>query len=278
MFENNKDVLDWYEKQPRTLTKEFIETIDWQGVKKHPLDARFVPVLTYMRDVETLTDMYHRELDKTPTGKDPIIKRFMDCWGTEELIHGEIINRFLIEAGVDIDEKWQDKMRKEIPAIYKISTRISTMLTNCVGKSFIAAHMTYGAINEMSTLQGYRRLEKMANHPILSKIIRAIMHEEAIHANFYWNIARLELQRSTFAQKISRFVVEKFWVPVGQGAKLEKDTNYTISTLFGGFEGRDWVNKHITGRIQKLPGFDCLNVIDQRVKDICTIQPEYAVN
>ena len=61
-FETNRDVLDWYEKQPRTLTKEFIGGIDWSSVGKHPVDEKFIPVLLYMRDVETLTDVYYEEL------------------------------------------------------------------------------------------------------------------------------------------------------------------------------------------------------------------------
>ena len=52
-----------------------------------------------MRDVETLTDMYHRELLRTPTGKDPDISKFMERWGVEEMTHGEVLNRFLNETG-----------------------------------------------------------------------------------------------------------------------------------------------------------------------------------
>ncbi|MEJ7698821.1 MAG: hypothetical protein WKF71_04130 [Pyrinomonadaceae bacterium] len=44
-FETKKEVLDWYEKQPRTLTKEFIDGIDWKDIKNYPLDEKFVPVL-----------------------------------------------------------------------------------------------------------------------------------------------------------------------------------------------------------------------------------------
>ena len=61
-FETKQDVLDWYERQPRTLTPEFVDSIDWRGVRDHELDERLVPVLFYMRDVETLTDMYYHEL------------------------------------------------------------------------------------------------------------------------------------------------------------------------------------------------------------------------
>ena len=60
-----------------------------------------------MRDVEILTDMYYAELRRTPTGKDPVISKFMERWGIEEMTHGELINRFLNEAGIETDEKWQ---------------------------------------------------------------------------------------------------------------------------------------------------------------------------
>jgi hypothetical protein len=79
-FETNKEVLDWYERQERALTPEFIGSIPWDKVKETPFDEKYVPILFYMRDVETLTDMYHRELRRTPTGKDAISK-FMERWG-----------------------------------------------------------------------------------------------------------------------------------------------------------------------------------------------------
>jgi len=68
-FETKQEVLNWYEKQQRALTPEFIADIPWNTVKNHSLDPRFVPVLLYMRDVESLTDMYYSELRRTPTGR-----------------------------------------------------------------------------------------------------------------------------------------------------------------------------------------------------------------
>ena len=73
-----------------------------------------MPVLFYMRDVETLTDMYHRELLRTPTGKDPHISKFMERWGVEEITHGEVLNRFLNEIGYETDEKWQTQVRRNV--------------------------------------------------------------------------------------------------------------------------------------------------------------------
>ena len=118
-FETNKDVLDWYERQERVLTPQFLSDIPWSEVKRHPFNDELIPVLLYMRDVETLTDMYHRELLRTPTGKDPYISKFMERWGVEEITHGEVINRFLNEIGYETDEKWQKQVRRDVSKVYK---------------------------------------------------------------------------------------------------------------------------------------------------------------
>ncbi len=267
-FETNREVLDWYERQPRALTEEFISQIPWREVKNYPLDERFVPVLLYMRDIEILTEMYHEELKRTPTGKDPVISKFMERWGLEEITHGELINRFLNEYGFETPRQWKQEIKMSVSAYYNFYTRILTALTNCVGKSFTATHMTYGAINELSTTQGYRRLIKIADHPVLTHILKGIIREESAHTQFYWSIARLELRKSDFARKISRFVIKNFWLPVGSGARPEEDTHYTVATLFGGSEGLQWIDKTITQKVQTLPGFEGLTKVTDKITEI----------
>jgi hypothetical protein len=262
-FETNKEVLDWYERQPRALTAEFLGGIDWRDVKNHALDEKLVPVLLYMRDVETLTEVYYAELRRTPTGKDPVISKFMERWGVEETAHGELLNRFLNEAGITTAEKWQEEIKRSVSRFYTVNARVITALTNLVGRKFTATHMTFGAIHELSTAQGYRRLINLASHPVLSYILKGIIREESVHTQFYYNVARLELRRSAFAQKLSRFVVNKFWSPVGQGAKPVEQTNYTIATLFGGSDGLEWVDRNISQRIRQLPGFNGLTKINE---------------
>lgn len=264
-FETNRDVLNWYERQPRALTKEFIASIRWEDVKRYPLDVRFVPVLMYMRDIEALTDMYYRELCRTPTGKDPIISKFMERWSVEEITHGELINRFLSEAGVETDDRWQAQVRRAVSKFYSVNTYFLTTLTNLIGKKFTATHMTFGAIHEMSTGQAYRRLIKLADHPVLTGILTGIMREESAHTKFYWSVARLELKQSEFARKVARFVVDKFWTPVGQGAKSKRQADYMIAMLFGGTEGFQWIDKTVTQRVRRLPGFETLTKINETI-------------
>lgn len=267
-FETKREVLDWYEKQPRTLTREFIGAIDWKAVKNYSLDEKFVPVLLYMRDVEALTDMYYEELRRTPTGKDAVISKFMERWSSEEQTHGEILNRFLNEAGIETEDKWQRQVRHAVSNFYTINNYLITSLTNLVGKRFTATHMTFGAIHEMSTTQGYRRLAELADHPILSQILLAIIREESAHAHFYRSVARIELQNSPLTQKLARFIIKNFWTPVGSGAKTEKESNYTIATLFQGDGGLDWIDRNVSKRIQSLPGFEGLTKVSDKISQI----------
>ena len=233
-FETNKDVLDWYERQQRVLTPEFISKIPWDKVKDNPVDKKLIPVLLYMRDVETLTDMYHRELLRTPTGKDPHISKFMERWGIEEITHGEVLNRFLNEIGVETDDNWQTQVRKDVTTSYHTISYLMMVMTNLIGKKFTATHMTFGAIHEMEAAQGYRRLIALADHPVLTYIVNGIIREEAVHAQYYRSVARIELERNEFAQKMARWVIEHFWAPVGQGSLAKERTEYAISTLFTG--------------------------------------------
>jgi len=267
-FETNNDVLVWYEKQERALTPEFLSSIPWDKVKATEFDERFVPVLFYMRDVETLTDMYHRELLRTPTGKDPHISKFMERWGVEEITHGEVMNRFLNELGYESDENWQTQVRSAVTRAYHANAFMLTTLTNLIGKKFTATHMTFGAIHEMEAAQGYRRLKTLTDHPVLNPILDAIIREESAHNQFYWSVAKLELKKNPTARKIARFVTDKFWAPVGQGSLAKKRTEYLVSTLFAEGDGLDVIDTKVTKRVRQLPGFDDLTKINETIGDM----------
>jgi hypothetical protein len=218
-----------------------------------------------MRDVETLTDMYHRELLRTPTGKDPYIGRFMERWGVEEVIHGEVLNRFLNEMGIETDDKWQRQVRKAVSNFYNFNTYLLTSLTNLLGRKFTATHMAFGAIHEMSTAQAYRRMDELANHPVLSIILNGIMREESFHTHFYWSVAKLELKNSEAAQRIARFVINGFYRPVGQGSLHKSRTQYAIRTLFGSEDGLERLHNTVTRRAQTLPGLEALNKVTETI-------------
>lgn len=268
MDSREEQILNMYETQPRQLSAEFVSKIQWSEIKKYPLDPKFIKVLLYFRDIEAYTEVYHRELSRTPTGKDPVIRRFMDRWKAEEAQHADLLNRFLNEVGFETPTTWFADAKRSISNSYKIKSRITPLITNLFGKQFTAVHMTWGTIQELSTLQGYRRLWEQSGHPVLETMLRGIAAEEAIHILFYRTIARLKLEQNRFSQQLSRYLVEHFWAPVGQGAKSAEDTNYVIATLFAGPLGLEAADQHINLPISRLPGFDHFTRVKNRIGEI----------
>ena len=268
MFETDKDVLDWYERQPRALSKDYVNNIKWGEIKDYPLNPAFIPVLLYMRDIEYYTDMYYRELLRTPTGRDPVIRKFMDRWSIEELHHGNLLNRFLNEAGYPTEEKWQTEAMRKIPAYYKIQTYLLNIAVRPFGQHFHAAHMVWGTINEITALQAYQRLGELSGHPVLKKLLAGIVQEESIHTNFYWNVARVKLSQTKFSQDLARFIVSRFWAPVGQGPKAEHETHHVVRTLFRGASGLEHLKGKVEDRIARLPGFNGFTALTDKFRVI----------
>ena len=268
MFETDKEVLDWYERQPRALSKEYVNSIQWNDIKNHPINPAFFPVLVYMRDIEYFTDMYYQELRRTPTGKDPIIRKFMDRWSIEELHHGNLLNRFLEEAGYPTTKNWQVEATRNIPRLYTIGSYLVDQASRPFGKYFHGAHMVWGAINEITAMNAYRRLSDLAGHPVLKQLLIGIVQEESIHGSFYWNVARVKLGETKFSRNLARFIIGKFWSPVGQGAKRKEEANYVMATLFPGKEGLELFDQKIGSRIERLPGFLGFKGLTERVAPI----------
>lgn len=276
MFETDKEVLDWYERQPRALSKEYVNSIEWNEIKNHPVNPAFIPVLIYMRDIEYFTDMYYQELRRTPTGKDPIIRKFMDRWSIEELHHGNLLNRFLEEAGYPTGKNWQAEATRKIPRLYTIGSYLVDHASRPFGKYFHGAHMVWGAINEITAMNAYRRLSDLAGHPVLKQLLIGIVQEESIHGSFYWNVARVKLRETKFSRNLARFVIGKFWTPVGQGAKPKTEAENVMATLFPGKEGLELFDQKIGSRIERLPGFIGFKGLTERIAPI--VQKGVSVN
>jgi hypothetical protein len=114
--------------------------------------------------------------------------------------------------------------------------------------------MTWGAINELTTLTGYQRLAEVAEHPVLSDLLARIMKDESRHFFFYYRQAERRLARSARAARVTRLLVDRFWAPVGSGVQPAAETRFLATYLFAGADGRAAARK-IDDTIRRLPGF-----------------------
>src|SRR5262249_48509624 len=199
-----------------------------------PLPAPALRALRYMQDIESHTVIYLRELLSTHAVDDPELAGFLATWFYEETAHGRVLARFLAAAGYPVEPRPRTAPRT-------IGERIEALGIAVIGaawRDFPVVHMTWGAINELTTLTGYRRLAQCAGHPVLAELLAQIMRDESRHFGFYYEQAAQRLSASATARRVTRLLVGRFWDPVGAGVQPDSETRFLAAYLLGGCQGR----------------------------------------
>ena len=249
------DIDRWAERTARLDLSD----IDFDAFADQPLAPEVLRSLRYMHDVEYHTVCYLRDLLVTSAHADPDITTFLSMWCFEEYWHGEAIARVLAAHGetaggprvaaVRDRRRWRDK-------IDPIGHLLGSALA---GPSFIAIHMSWGALNEWTTQAGYARLIAKAKHPVLTTLLKRIMRQEGRHIDFYSSTARDLLTGNRRAQRLARFALERLWKPVGAGVMPEEEVGFLVGYLFGDRDGREWAAR-VDNSVDRLPGLSGLHL------------------
>src|SRR6202162_5498913 len=234
--------------------------IAWETVKDHTLSKGDLFCLHYMMDIENHVPLYLSHLLVTRACMDPILTAFLACWNYEELWHGENLGKFLNVYGIEFDT--QDriaKVRANLGVQNSVSL-MSTMAGSWLLKDSSAVYLTIGAINELSTLTGYGALIRKSGHPVLSDLLSRIIKDERRHFAFYFNSAKEWLTNNEKAQRVDRWMLDRVWVPVGQGVKTQEEVDALALYLFDDEQGEeDLIN--LDEKIGKLPGLSGIKLM-----------------
>jgi hypothetical protein len=222
--------------------------IGWDDVPRHPLPAPALRTLRYMQDIEAHTIIYLRTLLATRAVDDPEIAAFLATWFCEETGHGIALARFLAAAGVPVTPR----PRSAATVAERLRAQATALLARA-WPDFVAVHMTWGAINELTTLVGYQRLAAVARHPVLDALLARIVRDESRHFGFYFRQAQRRLARPAVARAVRR-LVDRFWAPVGSGVQPGRETRALAAYLMTGREGAAAVTR-IDATVARLPGF-----------------------
>jgi len=236
--------------------------IDWNAVAEHPLSKGDLFCLHYMMDIENHVPLYLSHLLVTRACMDPILTAFLACWNYEELWHGENLGKLLNLYGIEFDT--QDRIanvRANLGVQNSISI-LSTMAGSWLLKDFSAVYLTIGAINELSTLTGYGALIRKSGHPVLKDLLGRIIKDERRHFAFYYNSAKEWLADNAAAQRLDRWMLDRVWVPVGQGVKKLEEVDALALYLFDDEQGEEELLA-LDEKIGKLPGLSGIKLMSK---------------
>ena len=236
--------------------------IDWAAVREHPLSKGDLFCLHYMMDIENHVPLYLSHLLVTRACMDPILTAFLACWNYEELWHGENIGKLLNLYGIEFDT--QDRIanvRANLGLQNSVSI-LSTMAGSWFFKDFSAVYLSIGAINELSTLTGYGALIRKSGHPVLADLLGRIIKDERRHFAFYFNSAKEWLTGNEKAQRVDRWMLDRVWVPVGQGVKTQEEVDALALYLFDDDQGEaDLIT--LDEKIGRLPGLSGIKLMSK---------------
>ena len=247
------------ERYLRASKKLDLSGIEFEDVPNHPLSREEIRCLTYMMDIERHTVIYLRELLSTSAAHDPDVTAFLSLWVYEEFWHGEAIGRFLRAAGVEYPSNRTTQIREYADAGKALVNGVK-MIGGKLLPDFVAVHMTWGAMNEISTLTGYQQMIARTRHPILVELLGRIIKDERRHFAFYYNQARARLEGNRRAQRLVRWALGAFWTPVGTGVRPPEETDFVVTRLFGDEAGLEAVVE-MEHEMSKLPGLSGMRLM-----------------
>jgi hypothetical protein len=260
----------------RNSKKVDLSGIHWEDIPNHSLSDGDVMCLHYMMDIEAHTVIYLRDLLATRAAADPQITAFLSCWVYEELWHGEAFSDFLRRYGIEepVEPRLPDG-RTPLPTRsnrwrqlrVKVGVGngfgiLPTMIGSAMARDFVAIHMMWGAVNELTTLTGYHSLMRRCDHPVLHQMLRKVIQDERRHFAFYRAQAKARMERSARARRLVRWVLSRLWTPVGAGVKTEEEVDALTLYLFGDSpEGREQI-RGVDRTISEVPGLEGLTLLE----------------
>ena len=237
------------------------DDLDWDSVGARPVDPGVIDSLVYMRDVEGFTPSYLAGLGSHPTTlADPIVGQFFEVWQAEEAEHSRAIHRYLTAYGTATGTSIPAQPTAPLPH-ERWYERGLGHLGGPVGALVATAHMTWGAANELLTMNGYRLLADQCDEPVLAELLRRIANQESRHYSFYLLQAEWRLASSRLARTVIPRFLDGAWTPVGigDGYKSAAEFRRVLEVLTARPESERIVDR-MDRRFSALPGLERLRI------------------
>jgi hypothetical protein len=232
-----------------------LSDIDWEEAARVGITDEEHRALRFLSDTESHTIIYLRDLLAGHTAADPEMMAFLSCWVYEETHHGRALDRLMATVG-------------RAPAVDRYHTVTSTFswreeLTGVLSRfaatmspHFAAAHMCWGAINELTAAASYLALARRTKNTPLAALVTKLARDERKHFSFYFHQAEKRLHAGGWAARaLCKTTIRQFWKPVGIGVAEPHTLEFIASYLFGDERGAEELAS-IDATIRRLPGME----------------------
>ena len=234
-----------------------MDAYDWTRAARQPLSVEEVFQVTYAAQVEWATEGTFESLDIT---ENPLVKRFLRTWLAQEVVHGELLSRFLRECG-HAARPLHETTRQRFAA--RRGRWVNRLAHRLVGEDFFAVHMTWGAVNELMTLRFYAIMREGTRNVLLRDVLRDLIAQEVLHYRFYRAMAMEHLRDNARAQRLVRWSLRHLWSPVGSGLRGHADGDRLVLGLVA---NRPDAVVRLDETLERVPGLARLGLMAREVE------------
>lgn len=249
-----------------TISRQLdLRGIDLADAARYGLNGSEVQVLRYMQDTELYTVHYMKALMETSALADEEVRAFLVNWGYEECYHGRTLAKVLSVCGHAPSRKSVEEFarpRKFAEVLQDAGGRLLSMIS----PDFLAVHMSWGAINELTACNAYTRLAELSDNPILAEVCRRIVKDERRHFAFYYQQAHLRLRDSALARRMAKVALRALWEPVGGSMQPREARDFVGAYLFSDEAGRKCLTE-VDQRIAQLPGLEWFDLVSRHTNE-----------
>src|SRR5262245_30004578 len=141
--------------------------INWDEARDAGLSEDEIFVLTYFSDVENQTIRYMRMLLGMKIAFQPAVAAFLATWNYEEFFHGFELEKLMEACGHRVEEDRRDFNKQRMRFNEILEASFVPVLSRVFANQFPAVYLSFGAIQELTTLHGYEQLGQVTRNPIL---------------------------------------------------------------------------------------------------------------
>ena len=235
--------------------------INWEEAREAGLSDDEVFVLTYFSDVENQTIRYMKMLLGMKIAFKPDVAAFLAMWNYEEFFHGFELMRLMEVCGRQVEDR-REYNHQRLRFNEMLENMFVPVLSRVFSDQFPAVYLSFGAIQEMTTLRAYEHLRSYTRNPVLEILCDRIAKQERRHFAWYFNHARDLLEEFPSARKLTRRLMEFNWVPVGAGFHTPAEVKRLFTTIFYPIENARNLVREIDGKIGTLPGLEGIRLME----------------
>ncbi|MDQ3018290.1 MAG: hypothetical protein M3Q64_00230 [bacterium] len=196
------------------------------------VDSSMQQVIQNFYEVELATEWFWDLLGYTPSARNKTVKKVIDKWRSEEIVHGELLAPYAGKSSAALGEAdLLSKVTERLTKGYRFTSRVGALASNLCADHFIAAHMFIGAVNEMTTRLGYSLLAEKAQSTRLRKMLHKIMVQESVHTASYLKLGSCLINSCKKCDYAANFILQWFFQPVGLGINSLSETERLINYL-----------------------------------------------